>query len=129
MASPSAEASLNRWPQREQEAAKIRDQLSTTVPTSSVDAEPHHDSLHKELAAANVMIGKLGAEVRTGRDQLEYNRHRASDQYLRAVGDRLNSEFSHTHEVLTCKKRVDDLESNESAQLTLRRRLVKGIPN
>lgn len=56
------------------------------------------------------MVGKLRADVQTGRHQLECYRRRAGDLYSRAVDDRLMSQSSHRYEGLTWDLRVKDVE-------------------
>lgn len=64
---------------------------------------------------ANDTIGKLGARIRTGCDEIDYDRQRASDLYSRAVDERPKAESDHCCEVVAWKKRVEDLESKLSA--------------
>lgn len=80
-ASTSTEASLKRQSALEQGVAFLRDQLSAAIPTQSVDVKSGLASFCKELAAANDMIGKLRAEMKTGADQMDYSWRRAGDQF------------------------------------------------
>lgn len=90
-------------------------QLSAAVPASSVDADLKFGCPREELTATSAMIGKLSAEVQTGRDQLKYNRRRAVDQYSRAVDERLKPKSSHSREVLALEKSVEELKSKAFA--------------
>lgn len=50
-----------------------------------------------------------------GRDQLKYNRRRASDHYFNGVDELMEVESSYCHEVLAWERRVGVLESKVSA--------------
>lgn len=67
------------------------------------------------MPTANDTIGKLRAEVQTGRDQLEYNWLRTGDQNSWAVGERLKTQSNHRRDLLVWEKHVRDLESKLSA--------------
>lgn len=83
-----------------QKVASLRKHLSAAVATASADAESRLTSARKELGLTNEMIGKLRAELQTGRDQMVHNRHPASDNYSCAVGERLKAGSNHRHDVL-----------------------------
>lgn len=90
-ASSFAEASLKTHSALRQEFVSLWDRLSAAVSTSSVNAESKFASLCEDLDVASAMIDKLCGKLETGRDQAEYNRCRASDQYSRSVDERLSA--------------------------------------
>lgn len=53
--------------------------------------------------------------MKKGRDQMNYNRRRATDQYSWAADEGLEAELDHRREVLSWERRDRDLESKLSA--------------
>lgn len=110
MASTSAAAFVKRRSALEQEVAFLRDQLSAAVSTPMAGVESKLASVREDLAAANHSIGKLRAEVQTGRVQMDYKQQRASAHYSQTVDERLKAECSHRHEVLAWEKGDNNLK-------------------
>lgn len=53
-----------------------------------------------DLANSCAEVEKLRAEVQTCRDQIVYNRRRASGRYTRAVDEHLKADLGHRREAL-----------------------------
>lgn len=92
--------SLKQQSGLEQELASLPDWLAVAILTPTVNFESRLAPACKKLATANDKIDELPAEVKTGRDRMDYNRLRASDQCSRAVDEKLKAEFNHYREVL-----------------------------
>lgn len=102
---------LKRQSAPEQKVASLHIQLSAADSTLTVVVEPKLTSVCKEWAFANFKIGKLRAEVKTVRDQMDYNRQPARSQYSSAVDERLEAESHHRLEMLAREKFDKDSES------------------
>lgn len=96
----SAEPSSKRLSVLEQDVVCLLGRLSDAVPTPSVHVESRHASVRKNLAPFSDSIGKLRGEVKTGREHMDHNQCRSSDQYFRAVDERLKVESNRRREVL-----------------------------
>lgn len=75
--SASDEKSLQRKSALEPEVACFLDQLFAAVLASTVVVESKLALAHEKLTSANDKFGKSRAEVKMGRDQIDFNRQRA----------------------------------------------------
>lgn len=104
------EVSPNRQSTLEQHVAPLRGKLAAVVPTPSVDSQLRLASSREELKV-NALIGKSRAAVQMGRENLNYNRRRVSDQYSHVVHERLKAESSRCRRVLVWVRCIGDVES------------------
>lgn len=84
----------------EKEVTSLRYQLFGAAPTPAVDVESKLASVCEDSAVANDKIGKLRAEVKKCRYQMDCDLQKASAHYSRAVDERQKADSGHRHAVL-----------------------------